>query len=84
MQSKNLEIIAHTTDGFEIAREDLKNRGTGNVFGTAQSGKNDIINLIIDYPALYEKVSKIAQALSVTERKNYIESYERSYPSNVC
>lgn len=84
VQSKNLEIIAHTTDGFEIAREDLKNRGTGNVFGTAQSGKNDIINLIIDYPALYEKVSKIAQALSVTERKNYIESYERSYPSNVC
>ena len=84
VQSRNLEIIAHTTDGFEVAREDLKNRGTGNVFGTAQSGKNDIINLIIDYPALYEKVSKIAQALSVTERKNYIESYERSYPSNVC
>jgi ATP-dependent DNA helicase RecG len=32
--------MERTNDGFVIAEEDLKMRGSGNVLGTQQSGKN--------------------------------------------
>ncbi|MCF6228219.1 MAG: ATP-dependent DNA helicase RecG [Planctomycetes bacterium] len=35
---KRLEVICRTTDGFEIAEEDLKMRGFGDFAGTRQSG----------------------------------------------
>ncbi|MBD5428979.1 ATP-dependent DNA helicase RecG [Lactobacillus sp.] len=35
---KRMEIIAKISDGFELAQEDLKLRGEGDVFGKAQSG----------------------------------------------
>ncbi|MFH1540466.1 MAG: ATP-dependent DNA helicase RecG [Elusimicrobiota bacterium] len=35
---KRLKILLETTDGFKIAQEDLKLRGFGEFFGTAQSG----------------------------------------------
>lgn len=35
---RRMEIIATTSDGFELAQEDLKLRGEGDVFGKAQSG----------------------------------------------
>jgi ATP-dependent DNA helicase RecG len=34
-----LDIFASTDDGFEIAREDLRLRGMGNLFGQEQSGQ---------------------------------------------
>lgn len=36
--TKRLEIMEHTTDGFEISEEDFKLRGHGDLFGTKQSG----------------------------------------------
>ena len=35
---KKLKILESTSDGFEIAEEDLKLRGPGDILGTAQSG----------------------------------------------
>ena len=35
---KRLEILNHSNDGFLIAREDLKLRGSGDLLGTRQSG----------------------------------------------
>jgi ATP-dependent DNA helicase RecG len=35
---RRLEVFARTTDGFEIAEEDLKIRGPGDVLGTRQAG----------------------------------------------
>jgi len=35
---KRLEILVQNTDGFEIALEDLKLRGPGDILGTRQSG----------------------------------------------
>jgi len=36
--SERLQIFAHSEDGFEIAREDLRLRGMGDLFGERQSG----------------------------------------------
>ena len=38
---KRLEILTRTNDGFEIASEDLKLRGPGDIFGLRQSGLMD-------------------------------------------
>ncbi len=37
--SSRISILAKTNDGFVIAEEDLKHRGSGNLLGTQQSGK---------------------------------------------
>ncbi|HEY6326710.1 MAG TPA: ATP-dependent DNA helicase RecG, partial [Candidatus Cybelea sp.] len=39
---ERLEILTGTTDGFEIADEDLKLRGPGHLAGTVQSGTADL------------------------------------------
>ena len=36
--TKRLQVMEQTTDGFEIAEEDFKIRGHGDLFGTKQSG----------------------------------------------
>ncbi|SNZ03398.1 ATP-dependent DNA helicase RecG [Persephonella hydrogeniphila] len=36
---QRLKILVSTTDGFKIAEEDFKLRGSGDIIGTAQSGK---------------------------------------------
>lgn len=44
---ERLTILKNCTDGFQIAEEDLRLRGSGDFFGTRQSGKflNEIRNL---------------------------------------
>lgn len=81
ISSTNLEILQGETNGFEIAKADLSNRGTGNILGTEQSGNNRFIELIIEYPNLYECVKKIAHALTKEERATYINTFEERYPS---
>ena len=51
---KRLNLLAHSNDGFEIAAQDLKMRGPGDLFGAEQSGEltfglGDIYN---DYSVL--------------------------------
>ncbi|MCE5192622.1 MAG: ATP-dependent DNA helicase RecG [Candidatus Cryosericum sp.] len=36
--SQRLQVLTHSDDGFEIAEEDLKLRGPGDILGTAQHG----------------------------------------------
>ena len=37
--SERLAVLKKTNDGFEIASEDLKLRGPGDIFGIRQSGE---------------------------------------------
>lgn len=54
--TKRLEVMEHTTDGFEISEEDFKLRGHGDLFGTKQSGDMTfkIANLKQDYKILIQ------------------------------
>tara|TARA_R110002110_G_scaffold271566_3_gene487016 strand:- start:39179 stop:41290 length:2112 start_codon:yes stop_codon:yes gene_type:complete len=57
---KRIQTLRETTDGFEIAEQDLKLRGPGEVLGTRQSGISQlkIANIIRDH-ALLPKVNTL-------------------------
>ena len=38
---QRLQILAHSNDGFDIAEQDLRLRGPGDIFGVRQSGALD-------------------------------------------
>ena len=50
-ESERLKVLEGTTDGFAIAEEDLRLRGTGDLRGTAQSGAANfkLANLVADF-----------------------------------
>lgn len=54
--TKRLDIMAQTNDGFEISEEDFKLRGHGDLFGTKQSGDMTfkIANLAHDFKILLQ------------------------------
>jgi ATP-dependent DNA helicase RecG len=51
---KRLEIMTRSSDGFEIAEQDLSLRGPGELFSTRQHGLPDlkIANIVEDYELL--------------------------------
>ncbi len=58
--SKRLDILNHSNDGFLIAREDLKLRGSGDLLGTRQSG--DMEFALADIFRDSEELMKASQA----------------------
>lgn len=69
---RRLSIITSTNDGFKIAEEDLKIRGTGAIFGTNQSGDSGLVlsNFISDYN-IFTKASKWASIVYNSENPEY-------------
>ncbi len=59
-----MRIMTETTDGFVLAEEDLKMRGSGEIFGTRQSGLPEfqVANIIEDY-AILEEARRIAEQI---------------------
>lgn len=53
------DILCNNSDGFEIAKEDMKLRGTGDFIGTSQSGSNKDVMLMLAEPDLYQKISAL-------------------------
>jgi ATP-dependent DNA helicase RecG len=62
---EKLEVLASTSDGFEIAEADLRLRGPGNVLGTVQSGLSDLRfpDFLTDLPLLVQARSLADQIL---------------------
>ena len=56
VDTKRLQILEQTEDGFEISEEDFKLRGSGDLFGTKQSGDMNfkIANLKQDFKLLLQ------------------------------
>ena len=64
---RRMKIMTETTNGFVLAEEDLKLRGSGEIFGTRQSGipEFQVANLIEDYP-IVEEARKVAVQVVTT------------------
>lgn len=56
---RKAQIMCSTTDGFKISKADMEMRGIGDFIGTKQSGKNKYAMLMLAYPNLYERISKL-------------------------
>lgn len=71
-----LRAIAASTNGFEIAEEDCKLRGVGNLVGIEQTGKNKYLMLAMRYPKMFAKIRQIAERLYENgQSQNFIERY---------
>ena len=61
LNNPRLEAMCKTTDGFKIAEEDLKLRGTGDLIGVKQSGSSETFAVVLKYPNLYSRVRKFVR-----------------------
>lgn len=69
---QRLNIMAQTTNGFEIAEEDIKLRGMGDFLGTKQSGDVKNVMLMLMHRELYEEIKgDVKQIFSDSSRKDY-------------
>lgn len=68
-EKEKLSVLVRTLDGFEIAEEDLKRRGPGELSGTKQSGLPDFsfVNLVSDYKMLLHAREDATKILSSPE-----------------
>ena len=67
---ERMQAIKNSTSGLELSTQDAYIRGTGNIFGTKQSGKNiafKFLNLDTDY-------ALIAKAKEIIEHNMYIDT----------
>ena len=69
---KRLEVMEKTNDGFEISEEDFKMRGSGDLFGTKQSGDMTfkMANLKNDYKILLQAKKDSQEYLDNKEYDN--------------
>lgn len=56
-----MNAMISTNDGFKIAEEDLKLRGSGDILGTKQSGSNEYVLQAMLHPEVYEKTVALAK-----------------------
>ena len=70
--TKRLEIMETINDGFQISEEDFKLRGSGDLFGTKQSGDMTfkIANLKSDYKILVQAKKDSEDFLKIEESSN--------------
>ena len=70
-----MKIMTETTNGFVLAEEDLKMRGSGEIFGTRQSGipEFQVADLVEDYPILEEARKIAVQVVQTPDWKNDVD-----------
>lgn len=70
VNNERLKILASTNDGYKIALYDLKNRKTGDLIGTEQSGNNKYVELMLTHAKLYDHIKELASTLLDTGEAN--------------
>ncbi|MBR5355862.1 MAG: ATP-dependent DNA helicase RecG, partial [Lachnospiraceae bacterium] len=76
-ENVRIQKMLETTDGFEIAKADLENRGVGDILGTEQSGKNKYIELALKYPNKFEYIKRVAhEMITKYNYQEFLEKYE--------
>ena len=64
LTTSRLEVMTSTTDGFEIAQQDLELRGAGDFYGTRQHGFGpSYVNDMIGNPAILERATAAAESV---------------------
>jgi len=64
---KRLKVLIETSDGFEVARADMRLRGTGRLMGTEQHGKGELDTRIMRLESdkdLLESAAEIARDIT--------------------
>lgn len=62
VDNPRLNVMCKTTNGFEIAEEDLKLRGSGDIIGLKQSGADERIALMLKYPVFFNQLKGYIKA----------------------
>lgn len=68
-KNEKFNIFTKTKDGFKIAKEDLLLRGAGDFLGTAQSGGNKYLMLMLGNPELNESIKKDIDEIFKEEKR---------------
>jgi ATP-dependent DNA helicase RecG len=77
---ERLKVIENSHDGFVIAEEDLKIRGEGDLFGTAQSGiaGRKLANIVLHEDILFKVREDVLQLIALDP--NILEKYTPFFP----
>lgn len=59
-ENERLKTMVDCADGFTIAEKDLSLRGAGNLIGLKQSGNSKLMDLVLQYPNMYEIIKNLA------------------------
>ena len=74
---ERLNVLCESNDGFHIALMDLKQRGTGDILGTRQAGKNEYIDLMLENQELYNSIREDVDKMCDDGRISpFIEHYK--------
>lgn len=88
---KRMEIMKNISNGFLLAEEDMKLRGSGELFGFRQHGDSELIisDLVEDYNILKAANQEAkfifnSEDSSSLELRNYIENYIKNSSNYIC
>jgi ATP-dependent DNA helicase RecG len=67
---KRMDIISSSTDGFFIAEQDLKLRGSGDIFGYRQHGEDGLLiaDVVTDFEILKSAVEESENLLRSNDK----------------
>lgn len=76
---KRLDYVSSTTNGFELANFDLKQRGSGSIISERQSGTNDLklCNLNNEYDLKIAKFARLEANLTLEKKQKDITNEEK-------
>ena len=73
---ERLEVLNQSNDGFYIAREDLKSRGPGDLFGTRQSGMLEFkMADVFNDAVILQQANEAVKAITDSEVKLMLKKY---------